>query len=158
MTKKNEEQPEVKNFEVEQILSDHPKHKRHVFSFTVEGNEFKGHFHEDEITWMHPHPKQMYGEEKVEVIENRIHDLLCEHGHFSQIQDIEMMQAFQDRPHERRQVTLKVRGEEFKGFVHEGEIQWFHPHPQQKLKDEHVEVIETEIHEKVAKQSEGSNE
>ena len=61
-----------------------------------------------------------------------------------------MMQAFEDRPHERRQVILKVHGEEFKGFVHEGEIQWFHPHPHQKLKDEHVEAIETEIHEKVA--------
>ena len=37
MTKKNEEQPEVKNFEVEQTLSDHPVHKRHEFSFKVDG-------------------------------------------------------------------------------------------------------------------------
>ena len=38
MTKENEEQPKVKDFEVEQILGDHPIHKRHAFSFTVEGN------------------------------------------------------------------------------------------------------------------------
>ena len=27
-------------------------------------NEFKGHFHDGEITWMHPYPKQIIGEEK----------------------------------------------------------------------------------------------
>ena len=47
--------PEVRNFEVEQILSEHPAHQRHEFSFTVDDNEFKGHFHEGEITWMHPY-------------------------------------------------------------------------------------------------------
>ena len=45
MTKENEEQPKVKNFEVEQIITDHQVHKRHAFTFTVEGDEFKGHFH-----------------------------------------------------------------------------------------------------------------
>ena len=64
-----------------------------------------------------------------------------------------MTQAFQDRLHERPQVTFKVMGEEFKGFVHEGEIRWFLPHPKQRLKDEHVEAIEREIHEKAAEQS-----
>ena len=150
MTKENEEQQEVKNFEVEQILGDHPIHKRYAFSFTVEGDEFKGHFHEGEITWMHPYPKQIIGEEEVDVIENKIHELLGQHGISSGIKDIEMKQVFEGRPHERRQFILKVQGDEFKGFVHEGEIQWFHPHPKQKLKDEHVEAIETEIHEKGA--------
>ena len=80
-------------------------------------------------------------------IENKIRELLGEHGVSSWIDDIEMMQVFEDRPHE-RQITLKVQGHEFKGYVHEGEIHWFHPHPKQKLKDEHVEAIETEIQEK----------
>ena len=153
MTKENEEQPKVKNFEVEQIITDHQVHKRHAFSFTVEGDEFKGHFHEGEITWMHPHPKQMIGEEEVDVIENKIYELLREHGIISPLQDIEIKQVFEDRPHERRQFILKVQEDEFKGFFHKGEIQWFHPHPHQKLKDEHVEAIETEIHEKAADQS-----
>ena len=43
-------------------------------------------------------------------------------GFHIEIQDIEMKLAFEDRRHERHQVTLKVHGEEFKGFVHEGEI------------------------------------
>ncbi|MGE8081643.1 hypothetical protein [Peribacillus loiseleuriae] len=155
MTKENEKQPKVKDFEVEQILGDHPIHKRQVFSFTIEGDEFKGHFHEGEIEWMNPHPKQMIGEEKVGAIENKIHELLGKHGIYSQVKDIEIKQVFEDRPHERSQFIFKVQGDEFKGFVQEGEIQWFHPHPKQKLKDEHVETIETEIHEKVVDQSKG---
>lgn len=158
MSKKNEEQHDIQNFEVEHILRDHPKHNRHAFSFSVDRDEFKGHFHEGEITWMHPHPKQMYSGEKVEKIENQIHKIMSQQGISSQLQDFEIIQAFQDRPHERRQVILKVIGEEFKGFVHKGEIRWFHPHPKQKLNDEHVEMIETKIHEKVAKQSEGEKE
>ena len=140
--------PEVRNFEVEQILSEHPAHQRHEFSFTVDDNEFKGHFHEGEITWMHPYPKQILGEEKEAKIENKIRELLGEHGVSSGIDDLEVTPVFEDRPHERRQVTLTVQEHEFKGFIHEGEIHWFHPHPKQKLKDEHVEAIETEIHEK----------
>ena len=158
MTKENEVQPEVENFEVEQILADHPEHKRHAFSFTVDGDEFKGHFHEGEITWMHPYPKQIIGEEKEAKIENEIRKLLGQHGISSWTNEIEMKQVFEDRPHERRQVILKVEGDRLKGFVREGEIQWFHPHPNQKLQDEHVEAIETEIHEKVADQSKGSKQ
>ncbi|KMY48538.1 hypothetical protein [Peribacillus loiseleuriae] len=150
MTKENEQQLKVKDFEVEPILVDHPPiHKRHAFSFTVEGDEFKGHFHDGEIQWMHPEPKQMIGEEKADAIENKIHELLRQYGISNPIKDIEIEQVFEGKPHERHQFILKVDGEEFKGFVHEGEIQWFQPHPKQKLKDEHVEAIETEIHEKV---------
>lgn len=149
MTKENEKQPKVKDFEVEKILDDHPVHKRHEFSFTVEGDEFKGHFYEGEIQWMHPHPKQIIGEEKADVIENKIHELLGQYGISSRIKDIEIEQVFEGKPHERQQFILKVDGDEFKGFVHNGEIQWFHPHPKQTLKDEHVEAIETEIQEKV---------
>ncbi|RLL40591.1 hypothetical protein D8M04_18765 [Oceanobacillus piezotolerans] len=145
MTKENEEKLEIMNFEFGQILSDHPVHERHEFSFTVDENEFKGHFHEGEIKWMHPYPRQILNEEKEAKIENKIRELLGQHGISNTIHDIEMEQAFEDRPHERRQVTLKVQGHEFKGFVHEGDIHWFHPQPNQKLKEEHVEAIETEI-------------
>ena len=148
MTKENENIRKLGILKLNKYLVGTQNTKRHEFSFTVDGDEFKGHFHEGEITWMHPYPKQILGEEKEAKIENKIHELLGEHGVSSGINDIEMTQVFEDRPHERRQVTLKVQGDEFKGFVHEGEIQWFHPHPKQKLKDEHVEAIETEIHEK----------
>ena len=45
---------------------------------------------------------------------------------------------------------LRLKGMSLnKGHFHEGEIEWMHPRPKQKLKDEHVEAIEAEIHEKV---------
>lgn len=149
MTKENVKHTEVKNFEVEPMLEGHPVHQRHEFSFTVDENEFRGHFHEDDITWMHPHPKQVLGEEKEVKIENKIRELLGRQGISEH--DIEMEQAFEDRPHERRQVTLKVEGNEYTGFVHEGDIHWFHPHPKQKLTEGHVEAIESQIHEKGTK-------
>ncbi|WP_053362639.1 hypothetical protein [Bacillus sp. FJAT-27251] len=150
MAIKNTEQRQVRNFQVEQIIGGHPIHKRHEFSFHVDGCQFKGHFHKDEITWMHPHPKQIIGEEKEAEIKSEICELLGQHGVASWIEDIEMTQVFENTARERRQVTLTVRGHEFKGYVRETEIHWFHPHPQQKLKDKHVDAIEKEIHQKAA--------
>ena len=79
MTKENVEHPEVRDFEVEQMFDNHPL-ERHKFSFTVDGNEFKGHFFGDGITWMHPNPKQIIGDEKVNAIENKVYELLEQHG------------------------------------------------------------------------------
>ncbi|MFD1780437.1 hypothetical protein ACFSFW_17360 [Fredinandcohnia salidurans] len=152
----NEEQPVIEDFEVEPLFEDHVHHQRHAFTFNIQGDEFKGHFYEDEIQWLHPHPKQMIGEEKVEAIEAAIYDSMKEHGITSEIKDFEITQAFEDRTYERKQFILQVQGEEFKGFVHEGEIQWFHPQPQQKLEEKQLEAIEAEIHDKVVDQGENS--
>ena len=56
--------PELEDFEVETVFENRV-HERHAFTFKVQGEEFKGHFHEDEIHWLHPHPKQMIGEKKL---------------------------------------------------------------------------------------------
>lgn len=157
MTNENVEKTEVSNFEVEQILSDHPKYNRHEFTFTVDGNEFKGHFHEGKITWMHPFPKQIVGEEMEAKIEDEVSQLLEPNEVSNDINDFEMKQVFEDRPHERHQIILNVEGHEFKGLVHEGEVNWFHPHPSQKLTDEHIEAIETEILEKRGSFSKGDD-
>lgn len=79
MTKENGEHPEVKNFEVEQMFDNHP-FERHKFSFTVNGDEFKGHFYDDGIRWTHPNPKQIIGDEKVDAIEKQVYELLEQHG------------------------------------------------------------------------------
>ncbi|MFD4816286.1 hypothetical protein [Peribacillus butanolivorans] len=149
--------PELEDFEVEKVFENRV-HERHAFTFKVQGEEFKGHFHEDEIHWLHPHPKQTIGESKVDIIENTIHSLMRHYGISKEIKDLEIKPAFEDRVHERRQFSLQVQGEEFKGFVHEGEIQWFHPQPKQKLEEDLVEAIESEIHEKVAEHENNSKE
>ncbi|AXN38861.1 hypothetical protein [Peribacillus butanolivorans] len=149
--------PELEDFEVEKVFENRV-HERHAFTFKVQGEEFKGHFHEDEIHWLHPHPKQMIGGSKVDIIETTIHSLMRHYGISKEIKDLELKPAFEDRVHERRQFSLQVQGEEFKGFVHEGEIQWFHPQPKQKLEEDLVEAIESEIHEKVAEHENNSKE
>ncbi|WP_066290935.1 DUF5342 family protein [Bacillus sp. FJAT-29937] len=152
MPEDKKEKPVIEDFEVEKLYEDRP-HERHAFTFKVQGGEYKGHYHEGEIQWLHPHPKQMIGEDKVDTIETKIHSLLRQNGVSGGVEELELMPAFEDRIHERQAFTLQVHGAAFKGFVHEGEIQWFHPHPHHKLEEEHVEAIESEIHEKVAKQT-----
>ncbi|MFE6168127.1 hypothetical protein ACFVP8_09630 [Viridibacillus arvi] len=149
--------PELENFEVKTVFEDRV-HERHAFTFKVQGDEFKGHFHEDEIHWLHPHPKQMIGENKIEIIEGTIISLMSQYGVYKEIKDLEIKPAFEDRIHERQQFSLQVQGEEFKGFVHEGEIQWFHPQPKHKLEDDLVQAIESEIHGKVAEQEDAIEE
>lgn len=124
-------------------------HERYEFTFKVESVEFKGYFHEDKIQWLHPHPNQIIDESKVETIESTIYALMEKYGISSGIKDLKIEKAFEGRMHERQQFTFQVQGEEYKGFVHEGDIQWFHPQPQQNLEDDHVESIESEILEKI---------
>ena len=89
---------------------------------------------------------------KWDEIENKIHELLGQHGISSPLQDIEMKQVFEDRPHERRQFILKVEETSSKDLFTKEKSNGFILIQHQKLKDEHVEAIETEIHEKVADQ------
>ncbi|MEF2244763.1 hypothetical protein [Paenibacillus sp. IITD108] len=144
--------PELEGFDVETLFEDRV-HQRHAFTFKVQGDEFKGHYYQDQIQWLHPHPSQMIGEEQVEFIEEAIHSLMCQSGIASGIKDFQLEDAFENRRHARQKFSLQINGEDYKGYVHEGDIQWFHPQPQQRLDEEQVQAIESEIHEKIAKQS-----
>ncbi|OAB45555.1 hypothetical protein [Paenibacillus antarcticus] len=149
MTEDKNADPLLEDFEVE-TLFENRVHERLAFTFKVEGEEFKGHFHNDEILWLNPHPKQMIGVIKVDKIESTIHSLMRHYGISKEIQGLTIKPMFEDTAHERQQFSLQVQGAEYKGFVHKGDIQWFHPQPQQKLEDDLVQVMESEIHEKVA--------
>lgn len=144
MTEDNHIEPELEDFEVE-TLFENRMHERLAFTFKVEGEEFKGHFHNEEIMWLNPHPKQKIGESKVDKIESTIYSLMRHYGISKEIQDLEIKPVFEDTNHKRQQFSLQVQGEEYKGFVHKGEIQWFHPQPHQKLEDGLVQVLESEI-------------
>lgn len=149
MFEEKRDEPELKDFEVKSVFEDRV-HERYAFTFKIEDHEFKGHFHENQIQWLHPHPKQLIGEEKIDAIESVIHKLMVEYGISSDTRELEVKPVFEDKAYKRHQFTLKVQGEQYKGFVHESEIQWFHPQPKQKLEDEQVQAIEAEIHEKFA--------
>ncbi|MFS0574446.1 hypothetical protein AB1K83_02295 [Sporosarcina sp. 179-K 3D1 HS] len=141
-------EPVLDNFEVERVFEDRP-HERYAFTFKIEGDEFKGHFHKEEIQWLHPHPKQLIGEDIAKLIETAIHKLMKKAGILEEEKYIEVKAAFEDRPHECYQFTMQVDGEEFKGLIHKGKIQWFHPQPQQKLEEEQVQALESQIQEEL---------
>lgn len=149
MFEKERDEPELKDFEVTPVFEDRI-HERYAFTFKIEDHVFKGHFHENQIQWLHPHPKQLIDEEKVDAIESVIHKLMVKYGISSDSKELEVKPVFEDKAYKRHQFTLKVQGEQYKGFVHESEIQWFHPQPKQKLEEEQVQAIEAEIHEKLA--------
>ncbi|MGK7377004.1 hypothetical protein ACSFXN_04120 [Planococcus sp. 1R117A] len=149
MFEEKRDEPVLKDFEVKSVFEDRI-HERYAFTFKIEDQEFKGHFHEDQIHWLHPHPKQIIGEEKIDAIESIIHKLMVQYGISTDTKELEVKPVFEDKSYKRHQFTLKVQGEQYKGFVHEDEIQWFHPQPKQKLEDEQVQAIEAEIHEKYA--------
>lgn len=157
MFEEKKDEPVLEDFAVESVFEDRV-HERYAFTFKVDGGEFKGYFHENEIQWLHPHPKQMIGEEKVDAIESVIYKLMKEYGISSDANELEVKPVFENKAYERYQFTLKVQGEKYKGFVHESEIQWFHPQPSQKLEDQQVEAIEAEIHEKVADRKKETDE
>lgn len=149
MFEEKKDEPVLKDFEVKSVFEDRI-HERYAFTFKVEEYEFKGHFHENHIHWLHPHPKQLIGQEKVDKIEFVIHRLMVQYGISSCTKELEVKPVFEDNAYKRHQFTLKVQGEQYKGFVHESEIQWFHPQPKQKLEEGQVQAIEAEIHEKLA--------
>ncbi|MEK3935297.1 hypothetical protein MKY41_08210 [Sporosarcina sp. FSL W7-1349] len=153
MHENNMPEPVLDNFEVERVFEDRP-HARHAFTFSIEGDEYKGHFHDGEIQWLHPHPKQLIGEDAAEAIETAIYKLMEESGILMEVKHLEVKPAFEDRLYERRQFTLHVQGEEFKGLVHQGDIQWFHPQPHQKMEEEQVQALESQIHDEISTSSE----
>ena len=80
MAKKNEELPEVKNFEAEQILADH-HYIRDMYSLLLlKETSLKVIFTKVKLRGCIHIQNKCIGEEKVNVIENNIHELLREHG------------------------------------------------------------------------------
>ncbi len=66
------------NFEVKPMFEDQ-FHERHQFKLTVEGNDYLGLFHEGEIHWFNPHPKENLGEGHVDAIESQVHEMMSDH-------------------------------------------------------------------------------
>ncbi|WP_077325497.1 HicA family toxin-antitoxin system [Virgibacillus siamensis] len=142
------------NFEVKKVYEKRT-YERHRFSFSLNGKEFKGNFHENGIQWLHPHPKQDVDADHLEWIEGEIYRLVGEDDTLDEVDDIEVKPFLADQSHEAHQFKLKIDDEEFKGIIRNGNLEWFHPKPRRKVKDEKVEKAEKRIHEKVKEQKEG---
>ncbi|GAA0134008.1 hypothetical protein YSY43_08480 [Paenibacillus sp. YSY-4.3] len=56
--------------------------------------------------------------------------------------EINIKSMFKNQIHERKQFTVKFKGNSYQGIFHEGKIQWFNPQPQKKVKE-----VESKVHE-----------
>ncbi|MBY0221448.1 HicA family toxin-antitoxin system [Mammaliicoccus sciuri] len=139
----------VDDFEVEKVFEDRP-YERIQFKLIIDGRNYKGDYHDGEIQWLNPHPKQDVGEEEVKAVEDEVLELLSEHGIRDEVDAIEIERSLsnnQTRP--LQMFKLKIQGEEYKGTFINGEIEWFHPKPRRKLKDERVKKIEEDVQKKL---------
>ncbi|AKG74711.1 DUF5342 family protein [Salinicoccus halodurans] len=141
--------PLVDNFEVEPVFETR-QHERHQFKLVIDGRNYKGDYAEGEIQWLNPHPKQDIGEAELASVEAEIHELLDEHGIKNEMDEIEVEPISKNQARKLHMFKLKLQGEEFRGvFLESGEIEWFHPKPRRKLKDERVDRAEEKVHEKM---------
>ncbi|GGJ82138.1 hypothetical protein GCM10007063_00710 [Lentibacillus kapialis] len=141
----------VDNFEVKKVY-ERRMHERQRFSFSLNGKEFKGNFHNNEIQWLHPHPKQDVDASHLEWIEGEIRRLLGDDDVLEEVDDLEVKPFLEDQSHEAHQFKLKIENEEFKGIIRDGNLEWFHPKPRRKVHDEKVAKVEKKLHDKVNEQ------
>lgn len=118
-------------------------HERPQFKINIQGNDYLGVMHDDEIKWFHPHPHKVLEDEHVETIESQIQEKL------NNSDDIEVKPMFEGQHHERPQFKVNIQGNDYLGVLHEDEIKWFHPHPHKDFEDEHVEAVESQIQKKL---------
>ena len=140
--------PLVDNFEVEPKF-EYRQHERHQFKLVIDGRKYKGDYDDGKIQWLNPHPKQDVGEDELKAVEAEVHELLGEHGVRDETEDIEVEPMLNNQARQLHMFKLKIQGEEFKGTFKNGEIEWFHPKPRRKLKDERVEKVEEKVQEKM---------
>ncbi|KAB2328354.1 hypothetical protein F7731_25740 [Cytobacillus depressus] len=58
---------------------------------------------------------------------------------------------FKNQFSERYQFVLDVKGNEFKGLYHNGEITWFNPQPLNYLEEKHLDKVESNVLKKMKK-------
>lgn len=140
--------PLVDKFEVEPVF-EYRQHERHQFRLVIDGRNFKGDFNDGEIQWLNPHPKQYVGAEELRAVEIEVHELLGARGIKDETDDMEIEPMLNNSARQLHMFKLKIQGEEFKGTFKNGEIEWFHPKPRRKLKEERVEKVEEKVQEKM---------
>lgn len=138
----------VDNFEVETVFEDR-QYERTEFKFIIDGRQYKGYYNDGQIDWLHPHPKQDVGEEKIQAIEEEVLELLSDHGVRDETDDLEIEPMVTNKARNLLMFKLKIQGEEYKGTFQNGQIDWFHPQPSRKLPDERIKKIEDNVQDKM---------
>lgn len=149
----------VDDFEVETIY-DNRIYERNQFSFSLNDKEYKGDYHEGEIQWLNPHPKQDLDEEQLMWVESEVLRLLDDNKvnpGDEDFDEFEVAPMFDQQVHEAHQFKLLIDGEEYKGLVRHGKLEWFHPKPRRKLNNDKVEKIEKQVQQKMKEHLDETN-
>ncbi|MFE0504310.1 DUF5342 family protein [Peribacillus butanolivorans] len=66
------------DFEVKPMFEDQV-HERQRFSLNIQGDNYQGIFHDGEIHWFNPHPKNNLEEDHLGAVESKVHELMSNH-------------------------------------------------------------------------------
>ncbi|MCQ6282472.1 hypothetical protein [Bacillus sp. EB600] len=60
-------------------------------------------------------------------------------------ENFEVNKRFEGRVHERHEFSLNIQGDQYKGLIHDGKIHWYNPHPKQKIEEENLNAVESQV-------------
>lgn len=119
-------------------------YERYQFSFSIDGKEYKGEYHDGIIDWLNPYPKQDVGPEQLEQTEAEVYQMLGHHGVNDKTDHIEVERML-DKAHSQadaHRFKLTEQGEEFKGIIRDDNIECVHPKPRNKLEPDVCSELE----------------
>lgn len=66
------------DFEVKPMFEEQI-HERQQFTLNIQGEHYQGIFHDGEIHWFHPHPKNTLEDDHLQAVEAKVQKLLSNH-------------------------------------------------------------------------------
>jgi hypothetical protein len=63
------------DFEVKQMFEDQI-HERQQFTLNIQGENYQGIFHDGEIHWFNPHPKDDLDNDHLRAVESKVQELM----------------------------------------------------------------------------------
>ncbi|GAB4074082.1 hypothetical protein GCM10028778_15850 [Barrientosiimonas marina] len=142
-----------KDFDVKTIFKGRP-HERQQFSILLDGKEYRGHYTDNEIQWMHPHPIQDVDQDQVDWLEKELHQLLEGDKKLQHADDVEIESVMKGPAHVSHYFKLNIGGEIFRGMIFNGVLHWYRPDPLDKLSEEEFEELKQNLRD----QAEGQKE
>ncbi|KOO49933.1 DUF5342 family protein [Viridibacillus arvi] len=66
----------LQNFEVIKPLCEGQVNERFQFKINIEGNDYRGIFHDREVQWFHPQPHSKIEKDEFNFVEAKVHNLM----------------------------------------------------------------------------------
>ena len=116
--------------------------ERHKFALNFDGINYQGIFHNEEIQWLHPQPKQQLEKNDLLDLEAKVHGLMTNHVY----EDFKVKPMFEDQFHERHQFELNYEGDNYQGIFHNEEIHGSIRSLKKSLNEDDLQDLETKIY------------